>query len=356
MPYRVAIIGYGLSAKIFHLPFVLSNPSFKLQAISQRNPTDSNDASKDYPDATVYKKPEEVITDPNVDLVILCTPPTAHFSQAKLALESAKHVLVEKPFAPTMAECDELIAIAKKANKLLTVYQNRRWDNDFQTLSQLIKSNTLGRIVDFESHFDRWDPSAAVNKPSGPQYPGSGAVFDLGTHLIDQILFTFGLPQGITGFIGSQLSPASPAESEDACTVLLHYADGLTATVKASVVSPEVDQLRFWVRGERGSYQKCHLDIQESQLLDGVKVSDANYAVEPEERWGTLNTVDGNKITSRIHPNVKPATYGGYYSALAKALDGKGDVPVKAEDARDVIRIVEMAKESSRLRKTLDVE
>lgn len=198
-----------------------------------------------------------MVKDPAIDVVVVTTTPETHFSLCKLALENLKHVIVEKPYTPTSREASELITIAEKHQRLLTVYQNRRWDTDFLTLLELLKKGTLGRIAEFETHFDRHRPEV----PAGGGWktkplPGGGAIYDLGTHLVDQVYTTFGMPETITGFVGSQRENG-PEGVEDSCTVLLHYHEkGVLATVKAGVVSPEVEQLRYWVRGTKGSYKK----------------------------------------------------------------------------------------------------
>ena len=198
-----------------------------------------------------------MVTDPEIEVVVVTTAPTSHFELSKLALEHSKHVIVEKPFTPSSKEASELIAIAKKHDRLLTVYQNRRWDSDFLTLSRLIEQQTLGRLVEFETHFDRYRPQApdSASTWKAKFLPGGGAVYDLGTHLIDQVVVACGLPDKITAFVGSQREH-NPEEVEDSCTVLLHYDSGMLATVKAAVVSPEERQLRYWVRGDKGSYKK----------------------------------------------------------------------------------------------------
>lgn len=224
----------------------------------QRHPTPEDDAEKDHPGIKAFRSSEEMVKDPAIDVVVITTIPTTHFELCKLVLENRKHVVVEKPFTPTSKEAGELIVIAKKHERLLTVYQNRRWDTDFLTLSKLLKEAALGRLVEFETHFDRHRPEApaAFTTWKARPLPGGGAAYDLGTHLIDQVVVSFGLPDKITGFVGSQRKH-NPEEVEDSCTILLHYETrGLLATVKAGVVSPEVDQLRFWVRGEKGSYKK----------------------------------------------------------------------------------------------------
>lgn len=204
-----------------------------------------------------------MVTDSKVEVVVVTTAPASHFQLAKLALEHGKHVVVEKPFTPSSKEASELIAAAKQHKRLLTVYQNRRWDSDFLTVLKLLERRTLGRVVEFETHFDRHRPDAPdpASTWKAKFVPGGGAVYDLGTHLIDQAVIAFGLPDKVTGFVGSQREQ-NPGGIEDSCTVLLHYGSGLLATVKAAVVSPEEKQLRYWIRGDKGSYKKvCYLSV-----------------------------------------------------------------------------------------------
>ncbi|KAI9774542.1 MAG: hypothetical protein M1840_002790 [Geoglossum simile] len=355
-PYNIAVIGYGLSAKVFHIPLILSVPALKLYGIVQRHPNPSDDAEKDHAGIRSWRSAEEMLRDPEVDVVVVSTIPDTHVELTRGALEAGKHVVVEKPFTPTTKEADELIALAKKHSRLLTVYHNRRWDTDFLTLQALLHSPTLGRIAEYETHFDRHRPTA----PSSVSWkykplPGSGAVYDLGSHLIDQAVVLFGVPTRITGFVASQRTDCDGGV-EDSCTVLLHWASGLLGTVKVGIVSPEVEQLRFWVRGERGSFKKFHLDIQESQLRAGKRPGDPGFATEPTDHYGTLTTLSPTGTPTRqTYPTIEQTTYAEFYRIFARALSGEGDVPVKPEEARDVIRLIELARESSRLGRTLDV-
>ncbi|KAL8647617.1 MAG: hypothetical protein Q9226_006356 [Calogaya cf. arnoldii] len=357
-PYNVGIIGYGAAAKVFHIPLIEVASELNLYAIVQRHPTPENDASNNHPGIKSYRAAEEIVKDEAVHIVVITTTPATHFELAKLALENGKHVLVEKPFVPTTSEADELIALAKKHDSILTVYQNRRFDTDFLTLKALLGYQTLGRIVEFESHFDRYKPTFANSKPwKTVLQPGGGAIYDLGAHLIDQIVHLSGLPKRITGFLGSQRAE-NPGGYDDSCTVLMHYADGMIATVKVAVISPEKEQLRFWVRGEKGSYKKYHEDSQEAHLTSGMRPGDAGFGIEPEDRHGTLTILENNTLTSKPHPTVQPTadmTYKIIYEQLAAAVAGKGDVAVKAEEAREVIRLIELAKKSSGEGRTLDV-
>ncbi|EXJ81161.1 oxidoreductase [Capronia epimyces CBS 606.96] len=355
--YNVGVIGYGLSAKTFQIPFITAVPDFNLYAIVQRHPKPEDDARKDHPSIKLYGSAEDLVKDDQVHVVVVTTAPDSHVQLAKLALQAKKHVVVEKPFTPTAAEAQELTDLAKSQGVLITVYQNRRWDSDFLTVRKYIEDGTLGRIAEFESHFDRHRPDPPAESWKAYNTPGNGAVYDLGTHLMDQVVHLFGMPQRITGFVGSQRE-VNPHGLEDSCTILLHYDKiKMVATVKAAVVSPEVNQLRFWVRGVKGSFKKFHADPQEEQLRKkGLKPGDEGYGIEPEENYGTLNICKNGQILSEVAPTVKPATYAEYYRRLAAALDGDtSQIPVQPEEAVGVIRLVELAQESSRQGRTLTV-
>ncbi|VUC25261.1 unnamed protein product [Clonostachys rosea] len=337
--YRVGVIGYGLSSKVFHIPFILNNSRFELGAIVQRS---GDEAKTRHSPVTIHRSTEALFEDKTIDLVVVSTPPPTHFPLV---------MVVEKPFCTTSKECDELIDLAKAKGKLLTVFQNRRWDADFVTLKKLLEDNVLGRVVEFESHFDRYDPQ--VPPRDATPTPGSGVIYDLGTHLLDQILHIYGLPSRVTGFLDRQRSGADPNGVFDACTILLHYDTGLLATVKASPLSADKNQLRFWVRGEKGSYKKHHLDPQEPQIIGGMEITDAKFGLEEAGNEGILTISQNGTQEPKPHPNVPPPTYSEFYNILGTALDGNGPVPVRPEDARNVIRIVELAQESAAKGETL---
>lgn len=259
--FNAAVIGYGLSAKVFHIPLIEAVPELKLYGIVQRTPKPDDDASKDFPSAKAYRSAEEAFADPDVDVIVVTSVPETHFEFTKKALESGKHVVVEKPFVPTSKEANELAAIAKQTGKLLTVYQNRRWDSDFLTVKQIMAEDKLGTIGEFETHFDRHRPElppAASQTWKNKDLPAGGALFDLGSHLIDQVYNLFGPPKQVTGHVGIQ-RPGVTSGSPDNCTVLLHYGQegaNFLVTVKAAVISPEEEQLRYWIRGTKGSFKK----------------------------------------------------------------------------------------------------
>lgn len=253
-PYNIAVVGFGLSAKVFHIPLIAAIPDFKLYGIVQRSPQPDNDASKSHPSIKHWRSVDEVYADKDVDVVVITSIPGTHFEMCKAALSAGKHVVVEKPFVPTAKEAEELIAIAKDKGRLLTVYQNRRWDSDYLTLRKIMSEGSLGDIAEFETHFDRHRPEPPADTWKTKDEPGNEAIYDLGTHLIDQVYHAFGMPQRVTGFVGKQRRQVQRG-SNDSFTVLLHY-EGMLATAKAGVVSAAVEQLRFWVRGTKGSFKK----------------------------------------------------------------------------------------------------
>jgi len=345
-----------MSAKVFHIPLIQTTPSFKLHAIVQRTPKPNDDASKDHPSAKIYHSAEDLFSDSCVDVIAITTTPDTHFSFTKTALEAGKHVIVEKPFVPTSAEAQDLVEISKKTGKLICVYQNRRWDSDFLTVKKLIKDGRIGRVVEFETHFDRYKPVRPESwKGTLGMEQAGGVIYDLGTHLIDQAYVLFGLPKTVTGIFQNARMDENP--EPDSVTVLLEYGDeGPLVTVKAGVLCVETEQLRYWVRGERGSFKKFHLDVQEDQLKEDMKPGDAGFGVEPKERSGTLVVLDqGGKPKSSKLENVTPETYGALYQRFAEAIMEGGEVavPVKASEATDVLRIIEAAKESAKTGKSV---
>ncbi|KAK0636090.1 hypothetical protein B0T17DRAFT_503569 [Bombardia bombarda] len=357
--FNVGIIGYGLSAKVFHIPFIALTKTLVLHSIVQRSPAPTNSAPDDYPAlAAHHTSAAPMLADPAVDVVIISTPPDTHFALARDALSAGKHVLVEKPFVPTSAEADELAALARSRRLVLCVYQNRRWDSDFLTVQQLVREDTLGRIVEFETHFDR----LRLEKPTtwkgrlGMQQ-GGGVVYDLGTHLLDQVFVLFGMPTSVSAKLVNQregrlVTGEGEDEQPDSLSAVLSYArTGLLVYVRAAVASAEREQMRYWVRGTRGSYHKSGLDPQEDMLRAGGKATDVGFGREGEERFGRVCVVgEEGKVEERVWPTAEAETYLRFYELFAEAV-GSGreeDVPVPATQAAQVLRIIEAIRESAR--------
>ncbi|TDZ21589.1 putative oxidoreductase [Colletotrichum orbiculare MAFF 240422] len=350
--FNVGIIGYGLSAKVFHIPFINLTPQFNLHSIVQRKPTASSSAPNDYPTLKHHTSLEPMLQDPEVDIVNILTPPNTHFSFAKQALQAGKHVLVEKPFVPTVAEAEELIQIAKTNNRLICVYQNRRWDSDFLTVKKMINDGILGRVYEFDTHFDRYRPDRPSSwKGELGMDEGGGALYDLGSHLIDQVYHLFGMPQGVYGKLVSQRDGRFDAQDPDSVHAQLTYPDGLIVSVRIGVMSVETIQPRFWIRGTRASFHKTALDPQEDQLKAGRKPDEPGFGVEDPINGGRLLLVrDGGRVEERTKLTVEPKTYLKLFEAFARAVEtGRDeDVPVPASEARDVLRIIDAVRESAK--------
>ncbi|KAK3326167.1 hypothetical protein B0H66DRAFT_512469 [Apodospora peruviana] len=358
--FNVGVIGYGLSAKVFHIPFIALTKSLVLHSIVQRSPSPTDSAPNDFPTGIKHHTSvDPLLADPDVDIVIVSTPPQTHFQFARDALTSGKHVLVEKPFVPTSAEAEELASLARNKNLILCVYQNRRWDSDFLTLRRLIDHDALGRIVEFETHFDR----LRLEKPTTwkgklPMAQGGGVLYDLGTHLLDQVFVLFGLPTGVSAKFVNQregrlvTGDGGDDQQPDSISLVLSYAaTGLLVYVRIGVASVESKQMRFWVRGTKGSYHKSGLDPQEDQLRGGIEATDEGFGWEDEEKYGRLCFVgDGGNVEERVCPTVEPETYVRFYELFARAVESgkEEDVPIPASHAAQVLRIIEAAKESAK--------
>ncbi|KAH6850453.1 hypothetical protein B0I37DRAFT_352929 [Chaetomium sp. MPI-CAGE-AT-0009] len=359
--YNVGIVGYGLSAKVFHIPFIALTPSLNLHSIVQRTPTKDNSAPADHPTIKHATSLDTLLADPALDIVVLCTPPNTHYAFARAALEAGKHVLVEKPFVPTAAEADALADLARARGRVLCVYQNRRWDSDFLTVRRLLADGTLGRVVEFETHFDRLriqPPAAGGWKAGMAMKDGGGVVFDLGTHLLDQVFVLFGMPSAVYGRFVKQREGRlvkgvdGEGDEPDSVTAMLSYEEtGLVVYVRIGVVSVESEQVRFWVRGSKGSYHKTGLDPQEGHLRGGGKATDAGFGRETESEYGRLSLLgEDGAVVDRPYQTVEPDTYLKFYELFAKAVESgkEEDVPVPATQAAQVLRIIEALKESAK--------
>lgn len=355
----------SLSAKVFHIPFIGLTKNLVLHSIVQRSPKTGDSAVEDYPDIKHYTSVEPFFQNPDVDVVVVSTPPNTHFNLVKTALESGKHVMVEKPFVPTAAEANELVALARQQKRVLCVYQNRRWDSDFLTVQKLLRDGTLGRTLEFETHFDRQRPEKPTTwKGTLSMSHGGGVVYDLGTHLLDQVFVLFGVPSTVSAkFVnqreGRLVSGATPEEEPDSVTALLSYADtGLLVHVRMAVISVETKQMRYWVRGTKGSYHKDGLDPQEDQLRAGGKASDANFGYEDASRAGTLCIAqEGNGAMEKAFPSVEPETYRRFYELFGNSVESgnEADVPVPASQAAQVLAIIEAIRESAKTGKDVAV-
>ncbi|KAL1587783.1 hypothetical protein WHR41_03439 [Cladosporium halotolerans] len=364
-PIKVGLMGYGFSTKCFHLPFILPNTDLEVYAFLQRAEAPSDKAgvesgkhcTVDYPKAKHYRTADEFFADPDVELVIVCTSSNNHAEFAEKAMRSGKHVVVEKPFTTTSAEADQLIATSKETGKLLTVFQNRRYDSDFRTLQQILTSNCLGQITEFQNHYDMDNPDWARKWTSTDPVAGEGMLYGLGTHSIDQTLLLFGKPSSVTAF--TRALRQKGVASDDSFTVVLQYGgeqSDLVCTVKTTIVStlPMERQLKFMVRGREGSFIKHGEDPQIDHLFSGIKADDPRYGVEPEKYHGQLFTKsrfdddqsEAGGIWMGKYPSAR-GSYVDYYKDVVAAIRGDKEVVVKPEESRMGIRVIELARESA---------
>jgi len=338
---NVGLVGYGLAGRVFHAPVIQSVPNLRLKKVVERH---ANDSSKRYPEVEVVRDVSDLLKDNEVDLVVITTPNTSHFEYARDSLLAGKHVVVEKPFTTTSAEAQQLIGLARRQNRIITVHQNRRWDGDFETVKRLLDEKLLGRLVEYESHFDRFrnhEQPGAWREEDGP---GTGILFDLGSHLIDQAQLLFGLPQMIMADIRIQRDFARTADNFE----LILYYEQLKVTLKAGMLVREPSP-RFILHGTEGSFVKYGLDVQEEALKQGLIPDAPHWGEEPEEQWGTLYTQAGELPLERRIETI-PGRYHAFYENLVEVINGETELIVKPEQAMNTIRVIELATESSQKR------
>lgn len=340
---HTGIIGFGLSGRVFHAPFIDIIEGFELTKISTSDPEKEAYIEDRYPITAVVPDGKGIIDDPEIDLVIVTSPNTDHFRWAREALLAGKHVVVEKPFTVNVEEAAELIDISKRQQKILTVYHNRRFTSDTKTVKKLLDSGLLGEIVDYETHFDRYRTDPRPNGAWREQpLPGSGIFYDLGSHLIDQALWFFGMPEAVTAEINSQ---RTWAKADDHFDVRLHYPT-FTATLKSGMIC-RIPGPTYMLHGTNGSFVKYGLDVQEATLDTGAKPEGKNWGREPESIWGSINAeYKGVKIQGKLES--EPGDYREYFINLRDAINGKVPLAVKPDEALRVMQIIELAFKSSK--------
>lgn len=330
---NTGVVGYGLSGRVFHAPFVETSPHFNLRAIV----TSGNQAGNDYPETTIIRSFEELISDPAIDLVVLCTPHHLHVEQAALAMKNGKHVVIEKPVAMSSAEIEQLIKTSEETGKTIFPYHNRRWDGDFLTLKHLVREGYLGEVLDFESHFDRYQPKVSRAEWRYIQEDGGGTLYDLGPHLIDQAICLFGAPEAVWCLLHFQRDGSKVNDSFD---LKLIYPK-LTASLRASVFVREPGP-RFQVNGTLGTFIKYGLDTQEDSLKKGKRPDVPNFGYEPKKMNGLLHSVAHGKTLKLKYP-TKPGYYMGFYEDVFASLTGKKKPEVNIEHAWLNLKIIESA-------------
>ncbi len=337
---NVGLIGFGLSGRYFHAPFLSVNPRFKLKTVVERSKNEAQEFDANIENA---RSVEELLADPEIDLVFVCTPNDTHFSYAMDALENGKHVVIEKPFANTEAEAKQLFAVAERNGLVATAYQNRRWDSDFLTIQKLIQEDKLGKIVEYESRYDRFRPKVLANTWKEKQAEGSGNVYNLGPHLLDQAFVLFGDPQTVTATIRTV---REGGDVDDYFDIRLGYDDKLVI-IKSSLMVYE-NSLRYAIHGTKGSFIKRGLDAQEEVLRQDILPDAPNWGKEPDDRWGTLYSDAFTGIVTS-----EAGDYMAFYDSVYDAIVEGKELVVKPAEILRTTRVIDLAFESNERQTTI---
>ncbi len=343
---KTALLSYGMSGKVFHAPFLTVHPGFELLGSWERS---HKLIHADYPETKSYASPEALLKD-NPELVIVNTPVATHFEYAKQMLLAGKHVLVEKSFTATVAEAKELQRIAVDKGVKLAVFHNRRWDSDFRTVREVVSKNMLGDIVEAEFHFDRYNPSLSPKLHKETANSGSGILKDLGSHLIDQALFLFGMPEAVF----ADIRITRPNSVVDDCIDVLLYYENLRVRLKAGFFVREMVP-SFVIHGKNGSFLKPRCDVQEEDLKLGKKVDAKTWGTEPRSKEGLLHTEFEGKIIREFLPTLR-GNYYDFFNELHESITEGKPEPVTAQDGINVMTIIEAAISSSETGKIISIK
>jgi scyllo-inositol 2-dehydrogenase (NADP+) len=343
---KAGVIGFGLSGRYFFSPFIDEHSGFVLNSVVS---SQKELVNKEYPGAMVLDSVDDIFMEDDLDLIVVASPNHTHFEYARKALEHGKHVVLEKPFTVTLNQADELISLARTKSLVLAPFQNRRWDGDFMTVKKIIGSGTLGDIVEFESHFDRYRPLYDRVQWKNDDLPGNGVLYDLGPHLIDQALALFGRPDSLFAEIKTH---RLNGKIDDYFDLHIYYGN-MKAILKAGVVVREPGP-RFIVHGRKGSFIKYGLDPQENNLRNACKPGKCNLGDDDVDNYGLIHTEIGGKI---IKEKVKtePGSYMQFFENLYGAIAFGEQLEIKPSDGRNIIEIIEMAYLSNKSKRIIKI-
>ena len=335
---NVGLIGFGLAGKFFHAQVIRAIPGMRLTAVLQRT---GHEAALRYPEVRIVRTLDELLAIDSIRLIVIATPNQTHFPFAKQCLEAGRDVIVDKPFTNTVTEAVELFQIAKRCGRLLSVFHSRRFDADFQGLRSYLQKGELGRIVRFESHYDRYRPTGKPGAWREKPGPGSGILFDLGPHLIDHVLMLFGLPQAIFADVRFERDGAITDDAFDLC---LEYPENLRAVLCASMLSV-IPRPRFVVLGAKGSFVKTGFDPLENSLRNSQVPNDEGWMMEREENWGLASVYENGQVVQK-----RVASHGDwrdFYVNIREVLLGNAELLVTPQQVLDVMVSLELARQSS---------
>jgi predicted dehydrogenase len=336
---RVGLIGFGLAGAVFHAPLVACTPGLRLAAVVTSDAERAGRVRREYGGALVLDTPEQLWERAReLDVVVVASPNRTHAPLALAALDAGLGVVVDKPLAATADEGRGLVEEARRRGLLLTVFQNRRWDGDFLTLRALVGRGALGRVLRFESRFERWRPTAKPGwRQSAAPEDAGGLLYDLGSHLVDQALVLFGRARRVYAELGR---PYAEVEADNDTFVALEHAGGVRSHLWMSTAAAQVGP-RFRVLGSEGAFTKFGLDVQEETLKRGGRPGSPGWGEEPERLWGLLGA--GDELNA---VRTEPGCYECFYRRLAPAVREGGAPPVEPADAVAVLEVIEAARRS----------
>lgn len=334
-PIKTGLLAFGMSGRIFHAPFIHANPGFSLIAVAERN---TKKAARIYPNIKSYDTLEDVINHPELELIIVNTPNYTHFELAKQVLQAGKHVLIEKPIAATSAEAKELFDLARTVNREVFVYQNRRWDSDFMSVKEVLETNRLGKLIEVHFRYDRWRPEIGPKAFKETPMPASGILYDLGPHLLDQVINLFGKPLSFVKNLGSF---RHKTEVPDYAFIHLQYPENLNVFITVSLLVAKALPA-FTINGTRGSFVKPRADVQEAQLDKGMSPLDVSYGLEEAGTEGELtciNPENGQLETTKIL--AAKGNFMAIFDAIQQTIRERKPFPVTEQDVLTQLTIIE---------------
>lgn len=338
-PINVALAAYGMSGSVFHAPLIASHPGFQLKKVVERS--GSQHSCERYPNVEVVKDFSYILNDAAIELVVVNTPEHTHYEMAREALVVGKHVIVEKAFTTTSQEAQTLIELAKNKGKILSVFHNSRWNGDFLTIRKIIDNKYLGQLVEYEAHYDRYRNYIQPNTWKEEAMPGTGSLYNLGSHLIDQALVLFGWPKSLMADIRIQ---RPGGKVNDNFEVNLHY-EHIKVALKSSYLVRE-PSARYTLHGTDGSFVKYGIDPQEALLKAGRSPLEEGWGSEPEGQWGKLNTQLGGLHFEGKIETIR-GSYLSFYENIYEAIRKNEELSVKPEQALKTIAIIEASMKSN---------
>lgn len=340
---KAGLCAFGMSGKVFHAPFLKEHPGFFISAIVERSKEESKEK---YPEAAIYRSVEEMLQNADVELIIINTPVQTHYEYARKALEAGKNIIVEKPFTVNVEEAEELVKLAEEKGLFLSVYQNRRFDRDFQQVKNIVNDGKLGNIKEAEIRFDRFrtTPSGKQHKEN-PDQIGSGSLHDLGAHLVDQAVQYFGYPENLFADV---FSMKGPEFANDYFEILLFYKDNLRVRLKSSAFTKE-DHHAYKIHGDKGSFLQERTDNQETELVAGaIPVYGKEWMQPLKEADGILNYLNENSETERILTSSEAGNYMDYYQQIYEHIVFGYPLPSPGKEVIQNMKIIDASLESAK--------